>query len=44
MILLAGLGQPYLPGGSIITQVPEGLVHAGIESRINHLTTPEGQE
>jgi 3-dehydroquinate synthetase len=44
MILLAGLGQPYQSGGSIITQVPEGLVHAGIESRINQLTTPEGQE
>ncbi|HUY46781.1 MAG TPA: 2-deoxy-scyllo-inosose synthase [Streptosporangiaceae bacterium] len=44
MILLADLGQPYQTGGSIITQVPEGLVHAGIESRINRLTTAEGQE
>lgn len=43
MILLAGLGQPHLAGGNIITQVPEDVVFAGIQSRISRLPSPEGQ-
>ena len=44
MILLAGLGQPHQVGGSIITQVPEDVVFAGIQSRISRLAAPEGQQ
>jgi 3-dehydroquinate synthetase len=43
MILLAGLGQPHQAGGSIITQVPEDVVLAGIQSRISRLPSSEGQ-
>jgi 3-dehydroquinate synthetase len=43
MILLAGLGQPHQSGGSIITQVPEDLVLAGMQSRISGLTPTEAQ-
>ena len=43
MILLAGLGQPYQGNGNIIAQVPEDVVFAGIQSRINRLPSPEGQ-
>jgi 3-dehydroquinate synthetase len=43
MILLAGLGQPHQVGDNIITQVPEDVVFAGIESRISRLPSPEGQ-
>lgn len=42
MILLASLGRPHLSGGSIITQVPENLVRAGIQSRVNRLAPAEG--
>ena len=43
MILLAGLGQPNHADGSIITQVPEDVVLAGIQSRISRLPSSEGQ-
>ncbi len=43
MILLARLGQPHQHGGSIITQVPEDVVRAGIQSRISRLAPSEGQ-
>jgi 2-deoxy-scyllo-inosose synthase len=43
MILLAGLGQPHQVGDSIITQVPEDVVLAGIQSRISRLPSSEGQ-
>jgi 3-dehydroquinate synthase len=43
MILLAGLGQPYQVGDSIIAQVPEDVVLAGIQSRISRLPSSEGQ-
>ena len=43
MVLLAGLGQPYQTGDSVITQVPEDVVFAGIQSRISRLPSPEGQ-
>jgi 3-dehydroquinate synthetase len=43
MILLAGLGQPHQTGDSIITQVPEDVVLAGIHSRISRLPSSEGQ-
>jgi 3-dehydroquinate synthase/2-deoxy-scyllo-inosose synthase len=43
MVLLAGLGQPCQSGGSMITQVPEDVVIAGIQSRVNPLTNPEDQ-
>jgi 3-dehydroquinate synthetase len=43
MILLAGLGQPYQAGGTIIAQVPEDVVFAAIQSRISQLPSPEGQ-
>jgi len=43
MILLARLGQPYQVGGNIITQVPEDVVLAGIQSRISRLPSSEGQ-
>jgi 3-dehydroquinate synthetase len=44
MILLAGLGQPHQVGGSIITQVPEAVVRAGIQSRVGRLPASEGQQ
>ena len=43
MVLLAGLGRPHRAGQNIITQVPDDLVFAGIQSRIGRLTSPEGQ-
>jgi 3-dehydroquinate synthase/2-deoxy-scyllo-inosose synthase len=43
MVLLAGLGQPCQTGDTIITQVPEDVVFAGIQSRISRLPSPEGQ-
>ena len=43
MILLARLGQPSQAGDSIITQVPEDVVLAGIQSRISRLPSSEGQ-
>jgi 3-dehydroquinate synthetase len=43
MVLLSGLGQPYQADGSIITQVPEDVVHTGIQSRIGRLASSEGQ-
>jgi 3-dehydroquinate synthase/2-deoxy-scyllo-inosose synthase len=44
MILLAGLGRPHHVGDSIITQVPEDVVLAGIGSRISLLPASEGQQ
>jgi 3-dehydroquinate synthase/2-deoxy-scyllo-inosose synthase len=43
MVLLAGLGQPYQAGDKVLTQVPEDVVFAGIQSRISQLPSPEGQ-
>jgi len=43
MILLARLGQPHQVGGSIIAQVPEDVVLAGIQGRISRLPSSEGQ-
>jgi 3-dehydroquinate synthetase len=37
MVLLSGLGQPCQAGGTLITQVPEDVVCAGIQSRISRL-------
>jgi 3-dehydroquinate synthetase len=39
MVLLAGLGQPCQADGTLITQVPEDVVCAGIQSRISRLPT-----
>ena len=39
MVLLAGLGRPCQAGGTLITQVPEDVVCAGIQSRISRLPT-----
>lgn len=41
MVLLERLGQPHLTDGSIITQVPQDLVMAAINSRISQLTSSE---
>jgi 3-dehydroquinate synthase/2-deoxy-scyllo-inosose synthase len=43
MVLLSGLGQPHQASGRIITQVPEDVVLAGIQSRTARLPSSEGQ-